>query len=189
MENSLSASRFLLEKWTIKPENVSLGHLVKRLFSVWTILMIASSLFLYPKIKYEICIHKFLTKYSAYQAQPWWPQLQAPCQFLQQSRSYCLVHMESSLPDWVSRCHTRTHSLDPYKWNIVKINWHLFQLYLNCCQTEMTSSMIFCWVGETFGPFEPRMFWLECLTFRQSVDEKKENERNCVNVYENFILF
>ena len=33
------------------------------------------------------------------------------------------------------------------------------------------------------------MFWLECLTCRLRLDENKENERNGVNIHENFILF
>ena len=46
VENSTRASRFLLEKWFMKPENVSLGHKVKRLLRVWTTLITASSLVL-----------------------------------------------------------------------------------------------------------------------------------------------
>ena len=46
--DDLRASRFLLVKWTMKPEAGSRGHKVRRLVRVWTTFTMASSLDLYP---------------------------------------------------------------------------------------------------------------------------------------------
>ena len=127
--------------------------------------------------------------YDTHQAPPWWPQWPAPCQFLQQSRSCCWVHMESSHPDWVSMYHTRNHYLDlcMRRYNL---DFNFIHPYLNCCQTETTSSMILCWVGETFGPFEPRIVWLiASLTCRLWVDERSEKKKMSVNIWRIFMMF
>ena len=79
--------------------------------------------------------------------------------------------MESSLPHRGSRCHTRIHCQDP--WNEMYQFLNFIHLYLNCCQTETTSSMILCCVG----PFEPTIVWLgAALTWKLWVDEMYEKK-------------